>query len=480
MRTTLRFKVGLMLALLGLLTLTLNPPPLAFAQDEEPAAEVEAAQTTEEEEAEEPPVVEEEEEPAPEPPAEEPVEEPEPEPAPPVDTTAPSIDQPEDSHVKADDASGRVVEFSRPDADDDFDGDVPVDCAPGSGVALPPGDDRGDLLRVGCGRQLGRGLLRGRRATDQTAPSIDWGERCRPRTPRMSRVPRSSSRSRPPGTTSMASSPSPAIPRPAPSSRSGRRSSPAGRKTRPATRPNPVAFTVTVNALPEPTPTRSQREPTEEPTRGADHEPEPTDGAHDGADADRIADREPPQPTETSPPQLRQTTPEHTPTDGAERSRSRQPTRRPPTETPEKPTATPTEPARDALHTAAGLAERPSTIVIDGGPLGALPPSGATWSSRSARSSATPRSRSRTPLGTPTAWPTAWTGSSTRGSTSGCRPARRCTRRSTASSRSPAARRTTPSTATARTNVGEFLIETEDGAPSHPRPHGPDRGRCWR
>jgi hypothetical protein len=178
MGTTLRFKVGLVLALLGLLTLTLNPPPLALAQDDEPAAEVETAQTTEEQ-AEEPPVVEDEEPVAEEPAVEEPVEEEpvqeepvEEEPAPPADTTAPSINQPEDKYVKAEDASGRVVEFSRPDADDDVDGDVPVDCTPGSGSLFPLGttvvtcsawDSAGNANSVSFAVVV----------TDQTAPSID-------------------------------------------------------------------------------------------------------------------------------------------------------------------------------------------------------------------------------------------------------------------------------------------------------------------
>ncbi|HKG25396.1 MAG TPA: hypothetical protein VKB09_07085, partial [Thermomicrobiales bacterium] len=125
MGTTLRFKVGLVLALFGLLTLTFNSPSLALAQDEEQTTQVDAAQTTDEET---PPADDETtgaaDDDASAPPAE--VVEPEPEPQPPADTAAPWIDQPSDVYAAAVDGSGAGVDYAVPGASDDVDGGVGV------------------------------------------------------------------------------------------------------------------------------------------------------------------------------------------------------------------------------------------------------------------------------------------------------------------------------------------------------------------
>src|SRR5262249_55840546 len=111
MRIDYRFKIGLLIALLGLLTLSANPQFLAMAQDE--AATPDAAPAA-------------------------PADDPTP-PPPPPDTTPPVVDGHEDVFAAAVDASGAVVEYGYPGASDDTDGTDPVDCAPPSGAVFAIG-----------------------------------------------------------------------------------------------------------------------------------------------------------------------------------------------------------------------------------------------------------------------------------------------------------------------------------------------------
>lgn len=117
MRTPRWCRIGLVLALLVMLSGQLVLPGSAFAQDEDGAP----ADVVPSGDADAEPAVEDE------------------IPPPPPDTTPPSLDQPGDVYAAAVDGAGTVVEYGLPNAFDETDGSVGVDCAPGSGLVFPLG-----------------------------------------------------------------------------------------------------------------------------------------------------------------------------------------------------------------------------------------------------------------------------------------------------------------------------------------------------
>jgi murein DD-endopeptidase MepM/ murein hydrolase activator NlpD len=147
MRIDYRFKIGLVIALLGLLTLSANPPFLAMAQDQ-PATPADAGQAA-------------------------PAEDPTP-PPPPPDTTPPVVAGHADVAAAAADASGAVVTFAYPGASDDTDGTVPVDCAPPSGSLFPLGSTVVTCSATDAAGNVGQSSFTVT-VTDQTPPQITGG-----------------------------------------------------------------------------------------------------------------------------------------------------------------------------------------------------------------------------------------------------------------------------------------------------------------
>ncbi|MEA2529748.1 MAG: hypothetical protein QOG89_1392 [Thermomicrobiales bacterium] len=348
MGTPRRIRIGLVLALLAFFSLNLLPPSPTFAQDEEGASEPPATQE---------------------------------EPAPPADTTPPSIGQPLDIVVAAEDATGAWVTYVVPEAIDERDGAVPVACAPEPGLRFPLG-----TTKVKCAAQDAAE----NRSTisflvtvaDQTPPVIDAvGDVVADATDAAGAavnfpVPGAwdnvdgavaigcdfaSGAVFPVGTTVVT----------------------CWAQDNANNQANPVSFAVTVNALPEPVPTDPPtEEPTEEPsqvpTETPTEEPTETPTTEPTVVSTEVPTTEPTKtPKPTKPPTEQ---PSETPTDGPTPTRPSttpsEPTQAPtPTDVPTPPATGPTPIPTPEGPAALELPPIPPdgfVLVTDGGPVGLL------------------------------------------------------------------------------------------------------------